>query len=252
MKTLWNILAVLAVFNLLAVGGLVAWLRFSDRLNIERASVAYKAIGKTITQENAEKAAAADEAKRKEAETALAAKLAQPPTSAAEKIAERQLKDDQDLQLRLRRQQEIANLAAMLTSQMARMDERERKLDTDRKAFAAERKRVLETDGERQFQLALSTLEGQKAKDAKEVLSALLQQKQADQVVAYLAKMDDGKRAKVIAEFVKDNAAVAADLLERLRTRGVIVPAQSPSTQVSADDASSSTAVAGSAGGAGR
>jgi hypothetical protein len=36
--------------------------------------------------------------------------------------------------------------------------------------------------------------------------------------------MEERVRAKVIAEFVKEDRTVAADLLERLRTRGVSLP----------------------------
>jgi hypothetical protein len=99
----------------------------------------------------------------------------------------------------------------------------------------------METDGNKQFLVALATLEGQKPKDAKQVLKALLDVRETDQVVAYLAKMEEGKRSKVIAEFVKDSPAMAADLLERLRTRGVVVPAAPLPTQVSANDTAASS-----------
>jgi hypothetical protein len=45
--------------------------------------------------------------------------------------------------------------------------------------------------------------------------------------------MDESKRSKVIAEFVKDDPVVAADLLERLRTRGVVPPTASSAQAVS-------------------
>ena len=37
----------------------------------------------------------------------------------------------------------------------------------------------------------------------------------------FSARMDEGKRSKVMAEFAKESPTVAAGLLERLRTRGV-------------------------------
>ncbi len=241
MKTVWNVIAALALVNIIALAGVVVWLRASDRLNRERATAVKETFSKTIAQQAAEKAAAEAEAKAKAAEAAAAAKMALPPESAAEKIEDQKFREDQRLQVVLRQQQELENLRASLMSQIARLDEREKKLEADRRAFADERRKVMETDGNKQFQLALATLEGQKPKDAKQVLRALLDVHQTDQVVAYLAKMEEGKRSKVIAEFVKDDAAMAADLLERLRTRGVVVPATPSSAQVSANDQSASS-----------
>jgi hypothetical protein len=42
------------------------------------------------------------------------------------------------------------------------------------------------------------------------------------QVVAYLDAMEERVRNRIIAEFVKDDPALAAELLERLRTHGVL------------------------------
>ncbi len=236
MKAIWNILAVMAIVNILAIGGGVMWLKSTGRLSRERLTAVRAAFVKSVAEEEAAKAAAADEAKKKEAEKAQADKMAQPPITATEKIAEQRLQEDQRLQVLLRQQQELDNLRSGLMAQVAKLEEREKKLDADKKAFAAERKKIAETDGEKQFQVALSTLEGQKSKDAKDVLKALWDQKQSDQVVAYLAKMEDGKRSKVMAEFVKADAALAAELLERLRTRGVVVPQTGALAQASAHD----------------
>jgi hypothetical protein len=245
MKRFWNVVAVMAVINLVALGGLLLWLKASHRIDPTRIQTARGLFAKTLEEEAADKAAKEAEAKAEEARAAEAAKLARPPTSSSEKIAEQQFRDDQRLQVILRQQQELENLRSSLMGQLSKLEEREKKLDVDKKAFADERKRIAEADGTKQFQLALGTLEGQKAVDAKKVLKALLDEKQADQVVSYLAKMEDGKRAKIMAEFVKDDAAVAADLLERLRTRGVAIPGRSSaanapapsSSQVSANDA---------------
>jgi hypothetical protein len=267
MKRVWNVVAALAVVNLLALGGLLAWLKASNRIDDSRIQAIRERLAKTIDEEAAEKAAKEAEAKAAEARAAEAAKLARPPTSSSEKIAEQQFRDDQRTQVLLRQQQELENLRSSLMGQLAKLEDREKKLDADKKAFAEERKRIAEADGAKQFQVALATLEGQKPADAKKVLKALLDEKQTDQVVAYLAKMEEGKRAKVLGEFVKDDAAVAADLLEKLRTRGVAVPgrmgaagAPAPSnSQVSANDAGfagttggNDSAVADAGAGAGR
>jgi hypothetical protein len=242
MRTAWNIVAALAVVNLLALGAFFVWLRASHRIDKERIQAVKERFTKTVEEEAAEKAAKEAADKEAAAQAAEAAKMARPPASATEKIAEGQFRDDQRMQVLLRQQQELENLRTSLMAQLGKLEDREKRLDADRKAFADERKRIAETEGTRQFQLALSTLEGQKAKDAKDVLKALLDRKEEEQVVSYLAKMEDGKRAKVMAEFVKGDPAVAAELLERLRTRGVVAPgrpgaASAPYPQVSANDA---------------
>ncbi len=234
MKALWNILAVMAIFNILAVAGGLFWLKSSDRLNKQRVDAVRERFIKTIAQEATDKQAADIAAKQKDADMAAAEKMAIPPTTAAEKIAEQQLKDDQRSQMLLRQQQIVENMQASMMVQLAKLEQREKKLEEDRRAFAAERKRVADTEGDKQFQVALATLEGQKAKDAKKVLRALLDLKLSDQVVSYMAKMEEVKRTKVMAEFVKDEPAMAAELLERLRTRGIVVPPPGSLAQASA------------------
>ena len=175
MKTMWNIVAALAVVNLLALGGFFLWLQATHRIDKARVQATKERFSKTLEEEAAEKATKEAEEKEAAAKAAEAAKLARPPTSATE------------MQVLLRQQQELENLRTSLMAQLGKLEDREKKLDTDKKAFADERKRIAEMEGSKQFQLALGTLEGQKAKDAKDVLKAMLDQKQEEQVVAYLA-----------------------------------------------------------------
>ncbi|MBY0310459.1 MAG: hypothetical protein K2W85_00160 [Phycisphaerales bacterium] len=228
MKAIWNILAIFAVLNVLAVGGLLGWLGTSNRLNSERINAIRTALARTIEQEKAEAAMKEMEAKQQADEKAKQARLAEPPVTAGEKIAEQQFRDEQRQQMLLRQQQELENLRSSLLAQLAKLEEREKKLETDRKAFEAERTRLAAMDQDKQFKLALSTLENQKPKDAKLMMSALLERQEHEQVVAYLAVMEEGKRGKVLAEFVKDDSQVAADLLERLRRRGLAAPVAPP------------------------
>jgi hypothetical protein len=228
MKTIWTIIAVVAVLNLLAIGGLVGWLQSSGRLSRERVTALRSAFAQPVAMEVAAKEQAAAEAKKAEDDKAAAEKAAIPPKPASDVIAEQRFRDEQQAQVLLRQQQDLENLRASLMTKLSELESREKKLEAEKKAFAADRARIAEIEGTKQFRDALTTLESQKAKDAKAVLNALLEGKQEDQAVAYLAKMDEGKRAKVIAEFVKDNPPLAAELLERLRTRGVTMPSPTP------------------------
>jgi len=84
---------------------------------------------------------------------------------------------------------------------------------------------VAETEGNAQFKKALATLEGLKPDKAKAALQELINGKQVDQAVAYLNAMQERMRTKVIDEFITADPKVATDLLERLRTRGMIARA---------------------------
>lgn len=220
MKRLWMILSVLAIANVLAFAGFVGWLVKGDRLDKARVEKIRTMLATTIS---AEKASAEEAVKQEEVaktEAAAAERMAQPPVPAAQVIAVSQQAQDLDVQTTLRKQRELEDLRASLLRLQTNLEEREVALTKAREEFEETKKRYAAIEGADQFQAALLTLEGQKAKDAKAVLQALLGSGQTEQVIAYLAKMDEGKRSKVMAEFVKDSPPVAADLLERLRTRG--------------------------------
>ena len=221
MKRLWTILSVLAVANVLALGGFVGFLVQSDRLNKERVGKIREILSRTVS---AEKAAAADEqAQAEEAARAAAheAKMAEPPVPASQVIAASMQKQDMDVQTTLRKQRELEDLRQSLLRLQTNLEQRESALAKRVMEFEDAKKRYADIEGAAQFKTALATLEGQKAKDAKAMLQSLLDNQQQDQVVAYLARMDEGKRSKVMAEFAKESPTVAAGLLERLRTRGV-------------------------------
>ncbi len=220
MKRIWTMLSVLAVANVLALGGFVGWLVQSDRLNKERVQRVREMLALTIS---AEKAAMDAETLKQEAaktEAAAAEKLAQPPVPASQVIAASIQQQDADVQTTLRKQRELEDLRSSLLRLQSNLEDREKALAQRETNFEDTKKRYARIEGAEQFKTALTTLEGQKAKDARSVLQALLSIGQTEQVVAYLARMDESKRSKVMAEFVKDSPTVAADLLERLRTRG--------------------------------
>ena len=60
------------------------------------------------------------------------------------------------------------------------------------------------------------------------LLQELLDLKQVDQVVSYLNAMQERTRTKIIDEFIKSDPKMATDLLERIRTRGML--ARGPET----------------------
>ncbi|MBX3386097.1 MAG: hypothetical protein KF768_05975 [Phycisphaeraceae bacterium] len=221
MKSAWTIVSVVAVANLLALGLLAAWLVTGDRLDRDRVERIRSMLSVTIADERAADETVRQETERARAEAELAEKMARPPIPASFIIESAQLARDSELQVDLRRQRELEDLRISLLRLQAGLEERETELAGRVEAFEEAKRRYASTEGAEQFRAALTTLEGQRPRDAKAVLHALLTIGQQEQVTAYLASMDEGARTKVIAEFVKDSPAVAADLLERLRTRGL-------------------------------
>lgn len=252
MKTLWNALSIVAIANLLALGGFVGWLAASDRLDMARVREVRERLTETRAAEAERKAA--DQAKVEEEQRAAeaAAKAARPPMSATERVSARLEATQLDHERAARLRREVQDLQRMLAEERAILDEREAKIAARELAFqqAAAKDRALAADD--QFQRALSVLTALKPQQAVGVLMELISgQPQApaadfapvgstpqanaavdlatpaavkdesgiEKAVTYLNAMDERPRAKVMAEFVKVDPRLAAELLERMRTR---------------------------------
>ncbi len=237
MKRLWNILAVLAVANLLGMGGFVLWLQGTGRLSVDRLRAVRAALTPTLTEEAAAAAAAAAAAETADKERKEAARMAAPPESASEAIERQKQHDDATLQTVLRARREIDDLRRQLLDERAKLDGEWAALAADKKAWAAQREDVERLASSKQFKQALTTLEAQKPKDAQQLLKLIHSGQSlpaagaqpapaasatgSAQAVAYLAAMQERTRGRVLAEWIKDDPAVAAELLESLRRRGV-------------------------------
>lgn len=235
MKSLWLIISAVALANVLAIGGLIGWLAATDRLNQDRVQKIREMLAKPIAAEEQERLAAEAAAKAADDDQARAIRLAAAPVPASAQLATDREEAELALQRMLRRQREIDDLGAQLVRRQDDLDQREKALEQRIAAFEAEKQRYLEIEGAGQFQAALETLEGLKAKEAKALLRTMLDQGQSEQVVAYLARMDERKRSAIVSEFAKEQAELAADLLERLRTRGVSSAAVQPPARAPAD-----------------
>ena len=221
MRSLWLIVSVLSLANLVALGGFVGWLASSGRLNQERVEAVRMIFAPTIAaaqaaEEEAEKAEAAEAA-----DAAAAERMAAPPIAAEERIRQQEDAAEVRLQSRQRLDSDIRALQTFLIRENERLQAWEKELQANQAAFEAERERIRETAGSEQFKKAMATLAGVKPKEAQSILAELLAQKKQDEVVSYLDAMEERIRSRVLAEFNKADPGVAADLLERLRTRGI-------------------------------
>ncbi|HYF14956.1 MAG TPA: hypothetical protein VD971_07795 [Phycisphaerales bacterium] len=240
MKKVWTILSVIAVANMIAVAGLLLWLKAGDRLSVERARAVRAVFTKTVAQEKkdkeAEAAALAAEAAKREQE----AKEGKAPLSSAELLASRVELTDLDRERLERTRDEVEALRKQLSLAIADLEAKQAKLDADRKAWDAQLAEFARTTGDEQFQKTLGVLAAMKPSAAKQMLREMMGPATAAQfapvaqnqpaapapspgvarVVEYLNAMEDRARSRVMAEFAKEDPALAAQLLEALRQRG--------------------------------
>lgn len=222
MKSLWTLIAVLALANLLAVGGLVAWLGATQRLDKERVlavkQILTDPVPVTKAKAAAEESKAREDAKKQEEE----AKLKRQPASSEQQLRNRLDEIELDRQRAARLRSEAALLQKGLAEQLAAIDAKLVALTDEKKRLEAAQRSIAEASGGVQQRKVLSTLEALKPAQAKQTLKQLIDAGDAGrfQALGYLDQMDEGVRAKIMGEFVKEDPKLAAELLEELRTRG--------------------------------
>ncbi|MFO0828876.1 MAG: hypothetical protein U0572_12110 [Phycisphaerales bacterium] len=208
MKTLWNLVSVIAVVNLLAVAGLVLWLVGSGRVDRDR-FVAVKELLAAPRAEPLVKTVATKPADESRDITPTEARIS------AQDRAERQLA------LNLRRlHDEREQLAKSLSDGEKDLASRVKSFETERKTWEDATSQMRKDATGEQFRKAVKMLESVTAKQAKDWLLDLCSAGATDQAVAYLDAMSPYKAANVMKTFKTDTEnKLATDLLERLRQR---------------------------------
>jgi hypothetical protein len=238
MRTIWNAIAIVAVGNLLALSGFLVFLRATDRLNIDRARAIRVMLAKTISQERRE----VEEARVREEEARLAAEREarerRAPLTALERLAARGEATAIDIERLERLKRETSDLQRQLAAQMDALAKERAQLDEDKRTFQSLVSAAQGKLRDEQFRKTIDVLASLKPAQAASLLSQMLspgQGSNADagtgqwtedgitKVVEYLDAMED-QRPKVIAEFLKTDPALAAELLERLRRRAELAP----------------------------
>ncbi len=219
-RTLVSAISIVAILNLGAVAGLGAWLMTGDRLDARRVREVRGLFSETVTDRDA----------RLEEEAAAAAEPEEPELMVRPVNFEESLElvgqGAEIIELRRRElEKQIAQLRASLARDRAILEAERDEFQTRKDAFESMLARLREIEGDVQFKKSLSLLEGVKADQAKSAVMALLAAGKREQVVSYLNAMDERKRTKLFGEFISDGEeALAAELLEDLRTRGVEPP----------------------------
>ncbi|MCA9299478.1 MAG: hypothetical protein KDA28_10450 [Phycisphaerales bacterium] len=238
MKRLLSMVSVLAIANLVALAGVVGWLGATDRLDLGRVHAIRDMLKETVSEQEAREAAAARTIQDQE-QVMQEAVLLQPEPIAGDMLNIIRDETDEIAQQRIHSTRlEMQALARTLRQLNDDLDDKRDTLEADREAFRAERERIRRIEGDAQFAKALTTYSGMKAQETVEVFKELIADETVtgfedgddlritgmDQVVSYLNAMDERVRTKIMTEFAKDDPAMAKDLLERLRVRGLGAP----------------------------
>lgn len=233
MKTIWSIVSALAVGHLLALAGFGGWLVATERLDTERVRAIREMIQETIPEQQHREEVEAE----REKTAAEAARQAQAeaedngiPLMADGVVRAKIEASEMDMQRLNRMRRLVADLQESVRFEREALVADREAFEQQKQEYEAERQRIAQIEGAEQFQTALRVYEGLRPEAAQNMLAQLLEgaaeaggskQRGEELVVAYLNAMQDRQRNKIMAEFEEEDPALAAGLLERLRTRGL-------------------------------
>lgn len=239
MKTIWGIISAMAIGNLLALAGFTGWLVASDRMDWERARQLRAIIQEPIPEQRERERSEKEMLEQATRARELAAQSEAPgiPITADGVVQAKIEASEMDLQRINRMRQLVSDLQETVRIEREQLEREREAFERQKSAFEAEQARIAEIEGAEQFQTALRVYEGLRPDAARNMLGQLLTgagaaggspERGEELVVAYLNAMQDRQRNKIIAEFEKDDPALAAGLLERLRTRGLAAASEEP------------------------
>jgi len=239
MKTIWNVITIVAIAHFLALIGFVGFLAGTKRLNRERIDAARQIFAMTLPEEEAAKDAEAKAQEKKKLD-AVKSTLKDDPllvslypngpdteTSASMNSEERTAtvtSEDEFLrerEMRFKKDQE--HLKRTLEEENRKLQKGWKDLKTNQDAFRAEVERQRKLREDTQFQKMISILKGLPAKDTKGKLDAFLAQGKMELVIDILDAFDARTAQKVMKEYkTAPENALAAELLEKLKDRGMV------------------------------
>ncbi len=224
MKTLWNIMSVIAIAHLLALIGFGGFLFQSDRISRDRLEAVRAVFQPTLAEEQA----ALDQAVKdgtasvegvstingngsEEPSAGVAQRIKQLQT-VEELVRERELRFDRDRQL----------LMSTLSIEHRKLEQERVELDAERTAFTEMIQHQKELREDEQFQKMVDILKGLSGKDLKAKFDALLQDGKMETVVDIIDAFDKRTAQKVLKEYqTAEENILAADLLIRIKDRGL-------------------------------
>lgn len=224
MRTVWTSLCLMLIVNLLLLIGLFGYLCISGRLDKQRFRAAVDLFRLTINEQRkieVEDDRLAEEKQQATEKIGRLQEAAKRPMTLAERLDAQTQSDDMAMERFNRMRRVKSDLESYFQRMKLNVEKQRAQLDVDRKAFqdALEREKQLSEDPN--FKQAVNMYQQIRPKQAKEMFQQLIDQNKTEEVVKYLAAMQLRKAAKVLQEFTKDDVAQAANLIERLRNRGI-------------------------------
>jgi small-conductance mechanosensitive channel len=213
----------LAIANVVAVAGVLGWLKASDRLSKERIHAIRVMFSEPVAAEVARNKAAAAEAEKAKAAAEAQAQAEQPPVSAEQRSAIIREYEEKTRQEKLRLQRETESLLDTLTKRQEQFEADRAAFRAEKDAFEKQRAELERLEGDEQFQKSLKVYQSLKPEESKAMLAQLLTAGKTADVVTYLNAMKPSIATRIVSEFQKGDPKLAADLLERLRVHGLAV-----------------------------
>lgn len=228
MKQAMFIVMAAITINALALAGFVGWLHQSGRLNRDRMERMVGIFKPTIAQEKAQQEEAdrlAAEARSKALEVARMERLGAGPLTLEDRIRTDAQGEDVAAQRLERLQRETADLRRQLDMAKAMLGREKSDLEAQRRQMADAAQRDEKLRADQSFQQTVEMYEQLKAPQVKEIFANLLKQGREDEVLEYVAAMQQRKAAAVLREFKTPTEVQAATaLMRRLRERGQANP----------------------------
>ncbi len=222
-RTLWNIIAALAIANLIGIAAFAGWLKMSDRISNERVQSVRMMFGKTVAEEM--HAMAAQEAAKLAEERLMAetGRVGRIPLSAEDRVAIIREYEELTREHHQRLQRETQDLRDTLAQERATLAQERTDFIIMKDAFEKNRTELEELEGAAQFARTVKLYESMKSDAVRSMLQSLLDQGERRQVISYLNAMKPATATKILSAFQSKDSALAADLLEGIRTHGLSV-----------------------------
>lgn len=222
MKTAFKLLLVLAIANLFAFGGFVGWLVGSGRLDAGRVERLRAMLAETVAEERARLAREEEEATSAATAAADERRLRELPMARTDQIVAAERFEERAARALRALEDERRRMEADLAGREQEITGREEALVARQADWEASIADAKERETNEQFRKAVRLLEAAPAKQSKAWILELVRSGRGQMAVTYLDAMNQAKSAALLKAFKgEDEAAVATDLLERLRVLGL-------------------------------
>lgn len=236
MKTLWSIVTVMAVANLLALGGFIGWLGGTGRIDESRLRAAQSLFAPTVAEAAAARAAAELEAEQAAEQTQRQERLTNPPLTASAILASREIAADAAAQEVLRVRQEVRERQAELQLEADRLAEERAVFIAERDAWQSRRDAEQQRVGGEQFTQLVELFSTLKPREARDLILEMEARGERADVVRLLDALQVRAAAKIVSELrTPEQRRLASELLARLRDLGQDLPADGSQQESSTD-----------------